>query len=188
MQKKNKMRTRIIVALFLLTNLFVGCKDEKSVDNLEVVNTEEVDNIFRVTLKVIVKKQDDFALFYTEDGTVNFFDVKPIWSGVKGSDSEQEVNFTLPEGVYPTQLRFDLGLKENQENVVIKGVKISYKGKIFESNGADFFTYFRADENQCKADVVTGVITANVENGKRKVPSIYPHQAILGKKLETLGK
>ena len=188
MQKKYKMKTKFIAALFLLTNLLVGCKDEKSVDNLEVVNNETtVENFVKINLKVIVKKKDDFALYFTEDGSINFFDVKPIWQGVKASDTEQEVVFSLPEGVYPTQLRFDLGLNKEQEDIIIKGLKITYKGKIFEANGPEFFTYFRADENQCTADVFTGTIKAVVKDGLRKGPSIYPHQAILGKKLETLG-
>lgn len=183
------MKTKFIVLLVALFSIFLSCKDEKSVDNLEVVKPEtEVENFVKVTLKVIVKKQDDFALFYTEDGSVNFFDVKPIWQGVKGSDVEQDVVFSLPEGIFPTQLRFDLGLKQDQENVIIKGLKITYKDKTFETYGSDFFKYFRADENQCKVNTATGEVTANNDNGKRKVPSIYPHQDILGKKLENLGK
>jgi hypothetical protein len=181
------MKAKFVLLIVLFSSILIGCKDEKSVDNLEVVKHEVADDLFRVTLKVIVKKQDDFALFYTEDGSVNFFDVKPIWQGVKSSDVEQDVTFVLPQDVYPSQLRFDLGLKEDQEDIVLKGVKMTYKGNVFEAYGTEFFTYFRADENQCKIDPSSGLVTANVENGKRKVPSIYPHQAILGQKLENLG-
>ncbi|MEQ3691019.1 MAG: hypothetical protein ABNG98_05835 [Flavobacterium sp.] len=181
------MKAKFVLLIILFSSILIGCKDEKSVDNLEVVKHEVADDLFRVTLKVIVKKQDDFALFYTEDGSVNFFDVKPIWQGVKSSDVEQDVTFVLPQDVFPSQLRFDLGLKEDQEDITIIGIKITHKGSVFEAYGADFFTYFRADENQCKVDQVTGIVTANYENGKRKVPSIYPHQAILGKKLENFG-
>jgi hypothetical protein len=172
----------------LITVFFTGCKDDKSVDSLDVVKPEVVDNSFKVTLKVIVKKNDDFALYFTEDGSINFFDVKPIWQGVKGSDSEQDVSFTLPEDAYPTQFRFDLGLKQDQEDIVIKGVKMTYQGKTFEANGARFFQFFRADENQCTADVATGTIKAVVKDGVRKGPSLYPHQTILGPELLKLAK
>ena len=181
------MKARFVILIVLFLSVFIGCKEDKPVDNLEVVKNETVDDLFRVTLSVIVKKQDDFALYYTEDGTVNFFEIEPIWKPVSASNIEQEITFTLPEDVYPSQLRFDLGLKEDQEDIVIKGVKITYKGNVFEAYGTEFFTYFRADENQCKIDPSSGLVTANVENGKRKVPSIYPHQAILGQKLENLG-
>ncbi len=183
------METKIkALLIIMLINLFSSCKDGKSVDELNVIKSEVEDNLYRVSLKVIVKKQDDFALFYTEDGSVNFFGIKPLWVAVNGSETEQDVNFILPEGVYPNQLRFDLGLKENQENIIIKGLKVTYKDQIFETYGSDFFNYFRADENQCKVNQSTGEVISNIENGKRKVPSIYPHQDILGKKLENLGK
>ena len=182
------MKTNIVIALVVLSTFILGCKNEKSIDDLEVVTPVALDNNFKVTIKVIAKVQDDFALYFTEDGSINFFDVKPIWQGVKASDSEQDVTFTLPDGVYPTQLRFDLGLKKNQEDIIIKGAKLSYKGKNFETSGPDFFNYFRADENQCTADISSGTIKAVVKDGVRKGPSLYPIQDILGKKLLELSK
>ncbi|MBN8640956.1 MAG: hypothetical protein J0L86_04010 [Flavobacteriales bacterium] len=182
------MKTKFSVALLILIGFFTSCKDEKSIDNLKVVTPEEVDTSFKVTLKAIVKKQDDFALFYTEDGSINFFDVKPIWMGVKPSETEQDITFSLPEDVYPTQLRLDLGLNKDQEDIIIKGITFSYKGKKFEAMGANFFNYFRADENQCTADVATGTIKAVVKDGVRKGPSLYPHEVPLSKELQNLGK
>lgn len=183
------MKTRIILSLLLITVFFTGCKDEKSIDNLETVTPEKiVDNGFKFTLKVIVKKDDDFALYYTEDGSIDFTKVQPIWQGVKGSENEQEITYTLPEDVYPTQFRIDLGMKQNQEDIIIKGVKMDYKGKTFQANGPQFFQFFRADENQCTADVATGTIKAVVKDGVRKQPSIYPHQDILGPELTKLAK
>lgn len=182
------MKTRIILSILLVTVFFTGCKNDKSIDSLEVVKPEVVDNSFKVILKVIVKKDDDFALFYTEDGTINFFDVKPIWQGVKGSENEQEVTFLLPEGVYPTQFRFDLGLKKDQDDIIMKGVKMIYKGKTFEAYGPKFFQYFRADENLCTADVATGTLKAIVKDGKIKTACLYPQQDILGPELIKLAK
>jgi hypothetical protein len=182
------MKTRIITALLLVTVFFIGCKDDKSVDSLEIVKPEVVDNSFKVTLKVIVKKDDDFALYFTEDGSTNFFDVKPIWQAIKGSENEQDVTYTLPEEVYPTQFRFDLGMKQDQEDIVIKGVKMTYKGKTFEAYGTKFFQFFRADDNLCTADVTTGVVKALDKGGQTKAVSIYPHQAVLGPELVKLGK
>ena len=182
------MKTRIILSILLVTVFLTGCKHDKSVDSLEVVKTEVVDSSFKVILKVIIKKDDDFALFFTEDGTINFFDVKPIWQGVKGSENAQDITFTLPEGAYPTQFRFDLGLKKDQDDIVMKGVKMTYKGKTFEAYGSKFFTYFRADENLCTADVTTGTIKAIVKDGKVKTASLYPQQDILGPELIKLEK
>jgi hypothetical protein len=187
-QNFNKMKLKTLLIIGIISLFTIGCKNEKTSESLEVVAPETKDNIFRVTLKVIASKDDDFALFYTEDGSINFFDVKPVWQGVKGSETEQEVMFQLPDGVYPTQLRFDLGLNKDQSDIIIKGVKFSYNDKEFVANGAEFFNYFRADENQCTADPLTGVIKANVVNGERKGPSLYPHQDILGAKLPELAQ
>lgn len=182
------MKTRIILSILLVTVFFTGCKNDKSVDSLEVVTSEVVDNSFKIVLKAIVKKDDDIALYYTEDGTTNFYDVKPIWQGVKGSENEQEISYTLPADAYPTQIRFDLGLKKDQEDITIKGVKMTYLGKTFEAYGQKFWLFFRDDKNQCNADNNTGIVTAVVKDGERKMPSICPQQDVLGPELLKLGK
>lgn len=182
------MKTRIILPILLVTVFFTACKNDKSVDSLDVVKPEVVDNSFKIVLKAIVKKDDDIALYYTEDGTTNFFDVKPIWQGVKGSENEQEITYTLPADAYPTQIRFDLGLKKDQEDITVKGVKMTYKGKTFEAYGQKFWLFFRDDKNQCNANINTGVVTAVVKDGERKMPSICPQQDVLGPELVKLGK
>ena len=49
-------------------------------------------------------------------------------------------------------------------------------------------TFFRADENTCKFDAITGVVKANVENGKRQNPCLYPQEPTLKQEIEKLGK
>lgn len=188
--KKIDMKTKFVSALILLTVLFSGCKNEKSVDDLKVVIPEVVDNTFKVVIDVIVKKDDDFALYYTEDGTINFYNIEPVWQGVKGSENSQQVTFIVPEDVSPTEVRLDFGLKNEQEDIILKNFTISYKGKTFNASGADIFKYFVADENQCTADPATGTIKAKVKDGKRLTPSLYPSEGggPLGKQIELLFK
>ena len=67
------MRTKFLIATLVLLGIFSSCKNEKSVDSLEVVQPEvTVDNSFKVTLGVIVKKEDNLSLFFTEDGSIDF--------------------------------------------------------------------------------------------------------------------
>jgi len=179
------MKTRIILAILLVAVIFTGCKNDKSVDSLEVVTPEVVDNSFKVSLNVIVKKDDDFALFYTEDGTTNFTDA-PIWQGVKGNEGTQEVKYTLPDGVFPTELRLDFGLKKDQEDITLKSVTLEYKGKKKVIVGADLITFFRADDNKCTFDPNTGVIKAIVKDGQKQSPSLYPQEANLKPEIEKL--
>ncbi|OYU85523.1 MAG: hypothetical protein CFE24_01060 [Flavobacterium sp. BFFFF2] len=177
----------ILFSVFIIAMLFVGCKNEKSVDDLNVVKSEAVDNSFKVTVNVIAKKDDDFSLFYSEDGTTNF-SAKPIWQKVKGNDVEQSLVYTLPEEVYPTELRLDFGLNKVQEDIVLKGLVLEYKGKTKLIAGPELGKYFRADQNKCTFDPATGVIKALVTNGERQGPSLYPHETVLKPEMEKLAK
>lgn len=178
------MRTKSIL-FFLLAIVALSCKDDKkeNIDNVGTPPAEEVSKGFVVTLNVILKKDDDFSLFYSEDGSLNFND--PIWVGVKGRDGEQAVAFNLPEDVFPTELRLDLGLKKDQEDVVLKSVTFSYKGKQRVIIGAELGFFFRADDSKCTFDPVTGVIKGIEKNGV-KAPSLYPHEVNLKAELEKL--
>lgn len=174
------------MALFAI--LLLGCKNEKSVDDLKVVDSEFVDKSFKVVFEVIAQKEDDFALLYTMDGSINFYSIPAIWQHFKGSNDVQEISFIIPELDIPTQLRIDLGLKQDQPNIKIKGFKLIYGDKTFEAKGPDVFKYFRADENQCKVDIATGEVVANVKDGKRLTPSLYPIEIELSKQISLLVK
>jgi len=182
------MKTKFIAVLFLLTNLFVGCKDEKSVDNLEVVNNKVEDNSFRVVLDVEAKAKDDFSLFYTEDGTIDFSKITPIWQSVKGLGTSEQVTYVLPEGVIPTQIRLDFGMNKSQEDIKINSITLNYKGNLKKIGSPEFVSYFRADETKCDFDPVTGIVKAKVIDGVRQYPSLYPHEAAVKKEIEKLVK
>jgi hypothetical protein len=180
------MKSKLITALFLLTTLFVGCKDEKSVDNLEVVQPVEKNNLFKVILNVTVKKDDNLSLFYTTDGSTDFSKLPTIWKGVKGSDSPQKIEFELPEDVIPTQLRLDFGTNEKQEDIVLSNVIFSYFGKERNIGCPELVTFFRADDNKCTFDHVSGLIKAKTVDGKKQFSSLYPHEEALGAELKKL--
>ncbi len=183
------MKTRIILAIVLMTTFFVGCKNEKSVDSLEVVTPETiVDKTFKVTLNVILKKDDTFSLFYTEDGTTDFSKTAPIWKAVKGSDAEQSVVYNLPEEVFPSQLRLDFGLAKVQDDITLKSVILEYKGKKREIVGPELASFFQADLNKCTFDASTGIIKAVIKDGVRQFPSLYPQEKMLKPEMEKLAQ
>lgn len=172
------MKTKFITLIILISTLFIGCKDDKSVDSLEVV-TPEVVNAFIVTLDVTIKKNDDLSLYYTTDGSIDFSKIAPIWKGVKGSNDSQKVVFTLPEGVKPTQLRIDFGMNKEQEDIILKSVTMDYIGKSRTIACPELVSFFRADDSKCTFDHVTGTIKALVKDGVRQYPSLYPHETML---------
>ncbi len=182
------MRTKFLITALVLLGIFTSCKNEKSLDSLEVVKSEvSVDNSFKVTLGVIVKKDDNLSLFYTEDGSIDFKG-EPIWQGVKGNNGVQEVVYTLPDGVFPTQFRLDFGMNKEQEDIVLKSIVLEYKGNKREFIGANLVDFFRADENKCTFNPSTGVIKAVVKDGVRQYPSLYPHEANLLPEINKLAK
>jgi hypothetical protein len=179
---KNKILF-LALNVFLLT--FIGCKGDKDIDSLDLVKPEKENTFFKATIKVIVKKDDNFAFFYTKDGSTDF-KLEPIWQAVKGSESEQEITYNLPN-ILPTQLRFDFGLKPDQDDIILKSIVLEYKDKKREIAGAELANFFRADLNKCTFEAGSGVIKAIVVNGVKQSPSLYPQEAYLGPELKKLG-
>jgi hypothetical protein len=179
-----KIQTFLFV--LLITLAFASCKNKKSIDSLELVTPVLVDNNFKVTLNVIVKKDDTFSLFYTIDGSTDFSNIAPIWKAIKGEQNEQSLKYTLPENVYPTQLRFDFGLEKEQEDIILRSVILEYKDKKKEINGPQLVYFFRADDSKCVFDASTGLIKALIKNGIKENPSLYPQEVNLGPELKNL--
>lgn len=180
------MKSKFFVIAVLFIALFIGCKESKNIDSLDVVETKIEDNNFKVTLNVIVKKDDDFSFYFTEDNSIDFTKIPPIWIGVKGREMEQSIICTLPTNVLPTQLRLDFGIKQNQEDIILRSILLEYNGKTKLISGPELINYFRADETKCTFDSKTGVIKAIIKDNKRLFPSLYPQEAILGPELTKL--
>lgn len=171
------MRTAI---LCIIASVFCfGCKDENA--KAKVGKTD-----FKVAIDVIVQNDDSFALYYTTDGSIDFFTYPAIWHEVKGNGQMQRIEYVIPEKQIPTQLRFDLGLKPDQPDVYLKRIAMECDGKSFSASGLDVFKYLQPDKHQCLADFSTGRITAKTKDGKRLVPAIYPNQDALRDEIEKL--
>jgi hypothetical protein len=174
------MKTKFITLLLLTLTLLTSCKLDKSSDSNNESGVKKDENSFKITLDVIVKKDDDFSLFYTEDGSADFTKIEPIWMKIIGNENSQKVQYNLPGEVYPTQLRLDFGINKIQENIILNSVTLEYKGKNRVIAGAELGNYFREDDSKCQFDYKTGVITAKTVDGVRRSPSLYPHEANLG--------
>lgn len=171
------MKARIILSILLVSVFFTGCKNDKSVDSLEVVNpeVEAVDNSFKVTLNVTVKKDDTFSLYYSEDGSTDFTKIPPLWMVVKGNQAQQSVVFTLPKDVIPTQLRLDFGMTKDQDPIVINSFQMNYLKNEFKIPGNQFYIYFDPDLSKTIFDKNTATVSGLVKDGVRQSPSFYPN-------------
>lgn len=178
------MRLKNLFIVLVLSIVVISCKDEAKKDKNEVKNEEVAapTSGFKVTLNIVAKSNDNFCLLHTEDGSLNFKD--GIWKEIKGSDSDQTVEFSLPENVFPTQLRMDLG--KNQDEILLKSIKFEYRGKIREIKGFEAGVFFRADGSKCSYDATMGVIKALVKDGKKEPISLYPNEAVMATELPKL--
>lgn len=169
----------------VLASAVLSCKNQTK---NQTINEEVLSQStsFKVIVNVVVKKNDDFCLLYTQDGTINFKD--GVWKEVKGSDVEQTVEFYLPEDIYPTQLRLDLGRSKEQDDIIIKSVKFDYLGNVLELVGPQVGVFFTADASKCTYDFETGVVKRLVKDNIKQSPSLYPHELVQANELPKLMK
>jgi hypothetical protein len=178
------MKFKNLFLLLFLTLTVISCKDEAKNEEKEMQNQEAAvpANAFKVTVNLVAKSDDNFCLLYTEDGSINFKD--GVWKEIKGSYDEQTLEFSLPENVFPTQLRMDLG--KNQDEILLKSVKFDFKGKTRDLKGPELGVFFRADASKCTYDVTMGIIKPLVKDGKKEAISLYPNETILAAELPKL--
>ena len=188
MQKKFNMKTRVILASLFLSMALFSCKKEVKTEAAEAIVVDETKDLFKVSLDLVVKKNDTLHLYYTEDGSINFSEESSIWLPVTGKEANQEVTFMLPKDVFPTQFRLDLGVNQAQEDIVFKTISFNYLDKKFASTGADVANYFIPDQSKCSFDIATGTIKATKDNGTRLSPSFYPNELRIKAELEKLAK
>ncbi|RZJ79285.1 MAG: hypothetical protein EOO20_26995 [Chryseobacterium sp.] len=138
------MKTRFLTVLLLVSVLAVSCKIDKK-DDTGTPNGDSKENGsqgLKVTFNAVVDKDDNFQLFFNEDGTENFTGDQMIDLPIKGSTESQELVFVLPEDVAATNFRFDIGSNGTLKEVKFGDFKMEYNGKTFKADGKDFFKYF----------------------------------------------
>ena len=109
---------RILLGLLLAVALF-SCKKEDEAK-------QEIDNKFKVTLNLLIQKNDTLHLYYTEDNSINFKEESSIWLSLPGKNEAQDLTFELPEDVFPTQFRLDLGVNQENEKMTVKSVELGF--------------------------------------------------------------
>ncbi|MFN3752797.1 hypothetical protein [Flavobacterium sp.] len=176
------MKTKFIILTAVFSLILISCKNEEKTtteEGTEVANQNVKEN-FSLEMDVICTNKEDFSMFYTEDGTINFNADQVAWTGVEPKATSQKVVFNLKEEIMPTNIRIDFGIVQDRGDVTLEKFKLNYYGKTFEAQGSDFLKYFIPNEN-VKADVdpVKGTIRFQKIADKPYTPSFYPQQTIL---------
>jgi len=176
------MKTKVILASLLLSLAFISCKKEEN----KAPEKEIVVNNLKVSLDLVIQKDDSLQLFYKDDAIPSFDEKNSVWAYVKGSPNSQEVVFTLPEEIFPTSLRFDIGNKEGQGPVVINNFKMEYHDKVYKANDSTM-TYFLPND-QLKYDAAIKTLTPVKVKDMPYDPFIYSVDALLAKQIKLLLK
>ncbi|MBC7641039.1 MAG: hypothetical protein H7174_01675 [Flavobacterium sp.] len=173
------MKFKILGSILLIVSM-LSCKNDKS--NPETLKPEVVtskDNFYKVSFNLIVSKDDNFHLYYTHDGSINFNEKESIWMPIKGGESVQTVTFVFPEAVIPTQIRVDFGFGKNelQSDVNLKSFKMSYRGKSMEAKDTDILSYFIPFEGYTLVTTGTSVLK-RLKKDQESGPILYPKQKL----------
>lgn len=183
-----KMKTKFLVLFVLVFFTFISCKNENAKTATKENQAEKsIDDIFKVSVNALVKKNDNFQLYYIEKSDEMFSEEKSIWIEVKGMDVPQNLIFNLPKDIVPSLIRLDFGVSDNQEDITISGFEMSYFGKKFSATGSVMENYLRPLDGT-NIDFKTGIIKANLKNGKRVEPVLYPHEIPLGNEISKIVK
>jgi hypothetical protein len=181
--KNNKylnMKKKVII--FLTVMLLISCKnEEKKTEKDQIVSVPN----FTVEISAYTSKPDDFALYFREDGSINYAPENAIWN--KKEISDGIVNFIVPEEKLPSNIRLDFGINKQQDSVVIKSIKIKYLKEVFEIKGSDFLKYFGNQEVEFKTklDNSKKSFTIYKEGSEFKTPFYYQTE-LLSKKLSQI--
>lgn len=177
------MKTKFIILLIVSISLFTSCKDNKQ----DKVETKEVEKItMTISFNAIVKQDDEFQLFYTQDGTENLSGENSILVPVKGNVSPQYIVFELPKDVLPNMIRFDLGGNKNQEEVIFNEFSISYLDKKFNAKGIQLSQFFY-ENDQIQFNKEKGTAKPIVVEGKEYDP-IFMATEVLKEELQKIVK
>jgi len=173
------MKYNILVVAFLLVG-FASCKNNTE-DKTAEEPLEKVDPSFNVDIDIINELDDAFALYYTEDNSINFTEEHAFWTDIqKGSPQVKTVNYKFPEEIIPTDIRLDFGNNKQQKSITLEKLKMSFQGKTFEAKGSDFLKYFIANDSiKTEIDEAKGSIKF-LQNEKGFNPAFYyPNEALI---------
>ncbi|WP_433765050.1 hypothetical protein [Flavobacterium ginsenosidimutans] len=167
MNKKN-----ILINLLAIV-CFISCKNKDVQEPVEEVKA----NTFDVIVDLNIQKDDELILFY-KDASIAYFDEKnTVYNGVKGKAEAQTITFSIPEGILPNDIRFDISSKKEQQPIKINSIALSYNGKIFKVEQQDLLKYFTPNEF-INFDAATGTASFTEKEGNydpifNTKPAIY---------------
>ena len=167
------MNNKSILINLIAVVCFISCKNKEAQEPVEEVKA----NTFDVIVDLNIQKDDELILFY-KDASIAYFDEKnTVYNGVKGKPEAQTVTFSVPEGILPNDIRFDISSKKDQQPIKINSIALSYSGRTFKIEQRDLLKYFTPNEF-INFDEATGTASFKEKEGNydpifNTKPAIY---------------
>lgn len=172
------MKLTKILSSALIILLLASCKN----DGKEEAKQDEtkLPETVSVIFNIVAQKDDVFHLLYTEDSSLNFSGEKSIALRVKGSNQPQDIIFKMPEDIFPTNIRLDMGENKDQGEMTINSIKATYYKSSFEhKETADFAKkWFYFNDFQLAPTDKTNNVKAVVGKDGRYVPLMWCNEVI----------
>jgi len=139
------MKKYVFLLAIALFSTFTSCKQNAEAEKDGEKKPVET---FHVSMELQTNNDVDLILYY-KDGTNEWFvDNKTVWYTAKANKDFQKVDFTLPEGSLPIDLRLDIGRNEykGQEPIAIRYFSMNYKDQSFVITSDNFLTFFTPNQ------------------------------------------
>ena len=143
---------RVTTLFFAFTMLMsFSCKDNKGSniepkESIDQVAKETFSDDFTFVLKAKVGQKDTFQIFYIQDPSEAYNDKEFVSVEVSPNDEFQNIEFRLPNNVYPHNLRLDIGVNKAQASIQIEKLTLIYKSGTYLIEGKDLPNYFFLNE------------------------------------------
>jgi hypothetical protein len=166
------MKKQLILINLVILTFLVSCKNKEEVTPVEEIKA----NTFDVIIDLKIEKNDELILFYKDPSIAYFDDKNTVYNGLKGSPESQLVTFSVPEGVLPNDIRFDISSNKDQSSITINSITLAFEGRTFKIEQKDILKYFTPNEF-IKFDEATGTVNF-VKNGESFDPYFLTKEII----------
>lgn len=151
----------------VLVLVIVACKNSKK----EEINTIEEkpkvieESVFKIKMEFINNNDDKFEIYYQDDNHNKYTRENRIAKGVKGNVNPQKVEFKLPEKVFPTSIRIDVGEGLSENEITFISLVMTYEDYKKTFSPLELMSFF--NHNQfIEYSKNTGLIKCKSVNGK----------------------
>ncbi len=103
-------------------------KELKAPQVRNIKSSKNIKESFQVILNTLVKKNDNFQLFYSNSSS-SFSEKQSINKSVLGKKHYQIIEYNISENIFPNKIRIDIGSNRKQNSIKIESIVFRYKTK-----------------------------------------------------------